>query len=51
MYISDVVRDLPETQALISIMRIKAGELTEEHVGKLLGCNDPNTGANYRAGA
>jgi hypothetical protein len=29
-------------------MRIKADELTEEHVGKLLGCNDPNTGANHR---
>jgi hypothetical protein len=49
MYISDVVRDGPETQALISIKRIKADELTEEHLGKLLGCNDANTGGNYGA--
>jgi hypothetical protein len=49
MYIGDVVRDGPETQALISIKRIKAEELTEEHIGKFIGCNDPNTGANYGA--
>jgi hypothetical protein len=49
MYISDVVGDGPETQAVMSIKRINAGELTDEHVGKLLGCNDPNTGANYGA--
>lgn len=49
MYIGDVVRDGPETQALISIKRIRADELTEEHVGKLIGCNDSNTGANYGA--
>src|SRR6478752_4110535 len=49
MYIGDVVPDGPETKALISIKRIKADELTKEHVGKLIGCNDANTGANYGA--
>ena len=49
MYISDVVRDGPETQALISIKRIRADELTHEHIGKFLGCHDPQAGANYGA--
>jgi hypothetical protein len=49
MYIGDVVPDGPETQALISIKRITADELTKEHIGKLLGCNDSSTGANYGA--
>ena len=44
MYIGDVVRDGPETQALVSIKRIKADELTQEHVGKLIGCNRPHYG-------
>src|SRR5271156_6471942 len=49
MYISDVVRDGPETQALVSIKRVRADDLAQEHVGKFLGCNDPSTGANYGA--
>jgi hypothetical protein len=49
MFISDVVRDGPETQALISMNRIKAEQLTTEHVGMFIGCNDPNTKANYGA--
>lgn len=49
MFISDVVRDGPETQALISMNRIKAEQLTAEHIGKFIGCNDPNTKANYGA--
>jgi len=49
MYISDVVRDGPETRALISIKRIRADELTHEHIGKFLGCHDPQAGANYGA--
>jgi hypothetical protein len=28
---------------------IKAGDLTEGHVGKLVGCHDPRTGFNYGA--
>lgn len=49
MYVTDVVPDGPETHALISIKRIKAGELTEENIGQYLGCHDPQAGANYGA--
>lgn len=49
MFITDVVRDGPETQALISLNRIRADQLTTEHIGKFIGCNDPNTRANYGA--
>lgn len=49
MYIGDVVRDGLETQALVSIKRVRADELNQDHVGKFIGCSDPNTGANYGA--
>jgi hypothetical protein len=49
MYVTDVVPDGPETQALISLKKIRADKLTAEHIGKLIGCNDANLGANYGA--
>lgn len=49
MYIGDVVPGGPETQALISIKRIRADQLTPEHIGKLIGCHDADLGANYGA--
>ncbi|MUM21916.1 hypothetical protein FZI91_09400 [Mycobacterium sp. CBMA271] len=33
----------------VPITTVKAGELTEEHVGKLVVCNDPQTGFNHGA--
>lgn len=33
----------------VPITTIRAGDLTENHVGKFLGCNDPQTGFNYGA--
>jgi hypothetical protein len=33
----------------VSTTPIKAGDLTEGHVGKLVGCHDPRTGFNYGA--
>jgi hypothetical protein len=33
----------------VPITTIKAGELTEEHVGKFVGCHDPVSGFNYGA--
>lgn len=33
----------------IGVTSIKAGELTAEHVGKFLGCHDPEFGFNYGA--
>ena len=33
----------------VSTTPIKAGDLTEGHVGKLVGCHDPQTGFNYGA--
>ncbi|WP_142276715.1 hypothetical protein [Mycobacterium persicum] len=33
----------------VPITTIKAGDLTEEHVGKFVGCHDPGSGFNYGA--
>ena len=33
----------------VSTTPIKAGDLTEGHVGKSVGCHDPQTGFNYGA--
>lgn len=33
----------------VPITPIKAGDLTEEHVGKFVGCHDPDSGFNYGA--
>lgn len=33
----------------VPITPIPAGDLTQEHVGKLVGCHDPQTGFNYGA--
>ena len=49
VYVTDVVRDGPETHAVVSNTRIKASELTQEHVGKFVACHDEDSGANYGA--
>ncbi|WP_102143920.1 hypothetical protein [Mycobacterium hubeiense] len=33
----------------VPVTAIKAGDLTEEHVGKFVGCHDPGAGFNYGA--
>jgi hypothetical protein len=49
VYAADVVRDGPETGAIVSVAKIKARDLTAEHVGKFVGGYDPNIGANVPA--
>ena len=43
------VTDGPETKAVVSNTRIKASDLTQEHVGKFVGCHDADSGVNYGA--
>lgn len=49
MWVTDVVGDGPETGAVVSNTRIKARDLTQSHLGKFVGCFDPDIGANYPA--
>jgi hypothetical protein len=49
VFVTDVVGHGPETGAVVSNKRIKARDLTEEHVGQFVGCYDPDVGANYGA--
>lgn len=38
-----------ETSGLSSLERITAGQLTDAHVGRLMGCHDEERGVNYQA--
>jgi hypothetical protein len=49
MWVTDIVGDGRETGAVVSHTRIKARDLTEEYVGKFLGCYDPDIAANCSA--
>jgi len=44
-----VISDGPETGAIVSNTRIKARDLTDEHVGKFVAGFDPKVGANVPA--
>jgi hypothetical protein len=46
MWVADVIGDGPETKAVVSLTRIAARDLNEQHIGKYLGCCDPSIG-NY----
>jgi hypothetical protein len=49
IFVTDVVGDGPQTQAVVSKSRIKASDLAQEHVGKFLSCHDADSGVNYGA--
>jgi hypothetical protein len=49
VFVTDVVGDGPETGAVVSNTRIRAKDLTQDHVGKFLGGFDEKLGANYPA--
>ncbi|OBA71513.1 hypothetical protein A5641_02115 [Mycobacterium sp. 1554424.7] len=44
-----IVGDGPETGAVVSNTRIRAKDLTQDHVGKFLGGRDEKLGVNYPA--
>ena len=43
------VGDGASTTSAVSRTQIKAGELTQEHVGRFVECHDPASGFNYGA--
>lgn len=47
IFVTDVVPNGPETGAVVSNTRVKARELTEDHVGQYLGGFDETLGVNY----
>lgn len=44
-----IISDGPETGAIVSVGKIKARDLTDEHVGRFVGGLDPKLGANVHA--
>ncbi|WP_006247213.1 hypothetical protein [Mycolicibacterium tusciae] len=49
VFITDVVGHGPETGAVVSNTRIRARDLTEQHVGQFVGCYDSDVEVNYSA--
>ena len=46
---SSVISSEPETGAIVSVAKIKARDLTDDHVGKFIAGYDPAVGANVPA--
>lgn len=46
---SSVISSGPETGAIVSVAKIKARDLTDDHVGKFIAGYDPAVGANVPA--
>ncbi|MEX7473066.1 hypothetical protein AB4Z39_25520 [Mycobacterium adipatum] len=49
MWVADVVEDGPEKGAVISREKVKARDLTQDYVGKFIGCRDKELDVNYGA--